>query len=127
MAISTHWQFDSELGGALWDSSLLNPVFVNLLIPFGLMAIFISSRWRWLVLGIAIGMTAFMVMALLDGPYVLVAWRWDDCANLSVGQSAHQQSPHCIIRQNGTGSSGYCEILGRFMTLFSQSITSSPI
>ena len=56
-----------ELGSVLTDSSVLNPIFVSLLIPFGLMALLISSPWRWYSLGVSIGMMSFMIMVLI-GP-----------------------------------------------------------
>ncbi|MBE9068293.1 peptidase S8 [Leptolyngbya cf. ectocarpi LEGE 11479] len=58
-----------ELGGAVMNQSTLNPIFASLLIPLGLMSAFISHRmFKWVVLGISIGMTAFMVIAASGSP-----------------------------------------------------------
>ena len=60
-----------EMGGAIWNSAELNPLFANCLIPFGLMAVFISTRGlKWVALGIGIGMNAFMAFAIFTNPNV---------------------------------------------------------
>lgn len=60
-----------EMGGAIWNSTELNPLFANCLIPFGLMAVFISTRGlKWMALGIGIGMNAFMTFAIFTSPSV---------------------------------------------------------
>ena len=61
-----------ELGGAIWNDPMLNPIFASLLIPFGLMTLLISDRnLKWMSLGTAIGMTAFLVVAAFDSPIIL--------------------------------------------------------
>ncbi len=60
-----------ELGGAIMNQTTLNPIFSSLLIPLGLMSLLISHRsLKWLVLGISIGMTAFMVIAASGSPTI---------------------------------------------------------
>ncbi|MEM8642724.1 MAG: S8 family serine peptidase [Cyanobacteria bacterium P01_G01_bin.54] len=60
-----------EMGGAFWQDPRLNPLFVNTLIPFGLMALFISHRMlKWFVLGLSVGMMAF------------IAWAWWEASAL---------------------------------------------
>ena len=61
-----------ELGGAIWNSATLNPIFASLLIPFGLMALLISHRiLKWFSVGVAIGMTAFMAVGVISPPPIL--------------------------------------------------------
>ncbi|MBE7381516.1 MAG: S8 family serine peptidase [Leptolyngbya sp. SIO1E4] len=61
-----------ELGGAIWNNATLNPIFASVLIPFGLMTLLVSHRsLKWVSLGIAIGMTAFMVVATFGAPSIL--------------------------------------------------------
>ena len=60
-----------EMGGAILNQDTLNPIFASLLIPLGLMSLLISHRtWKWLVLGISIGMTAFMLVAAAGSPTI---------------------------------------------------------
>lgn len=61
-----------ELGGAIWNDATLNPLFASILIPLGLMALLISHpSLKWLSLGVAIGMTAFMAVATFTNPSLL--------------------------------------------------------
>lgn len=60
-----------EMGGAIFNQATLNPMFASLLIPLGLMSLLISNRsLKWLVLGISVGMTAFMVVAASGSPTI---------------------------------------------------------
>ncbi len=60
-----------EMGGAIMNQTTLNPLFASLLIPLGLMSLLISHRsLKWSVLGISIGMTAFMVIAASGSPTI---------------------------------------------------------
>ena len=58
--------------GAIENGAVLNPIFASLLIPFGLMTLLVSQpSFKWLSLGIAIGMTAFMAVATFSSPFIL--------------------------------------------------------
>ncbi|MEL6380974.1 MAG: S8 family serine peptidase [Cyanobacteria bacterium J06626_18] len=58
--------------GSVGNGALLNPIFASLLVPFGLMTLLVSQRsFKWLSLGIAIGMTAFMAVATFGAPNIL--------------------------------------------------------
>ena len=60
-----------EMGGAIMNQTTLNPIFASILIPIGLMSVLISQRnLKWLVLGISVGMTAFMVIAASGSPTI---------------------------------------------------------
>ena len=60
-----------EMGGAIWNPELLNPIFASFLIPFGLMSLLISYRGlKWLTLGIAIGVITYLGVAALSSPAI---------------------------------------------------------
>ena len=60
-----------ELGGVILNQDMLNPIFSSLLIPLGLMSLLISHRnLKWSVLGISIGMTAFMLVTAAGSPTI---------------------------------------------------------
>lgn len=61
-----------EMGGALWNDPRLNPILASALIPFGLLVLFISHRsLKWFVLGISVGMMAFMGWVLWESAELL--------------------------------------------------------
>ena len=60
-----------ELGGALNNSTVLNPIFASVLIPIGLLLLLISHpSLKWLSLGIGVGMTAFLGISIITNPAV---------------------------------------------------------
>lgn len=60
-----------ELGSVLFASNQLNPLFVSMLLPLGLMTLLISHGYlRWVALGISIGMIAFMLVAAFTSPVI---------------------------------------------------------
>lgn len=62
-----------ELGGAIQGSSLLNPLFASVLIPFVLIALLLGHpSWKWFAVGSAFGVAACLGMSALFDP----AMRW---------------------------------------------------
>ena len=61
-----------ELGSLFWYTSRLNPLFASCVIPIALMS-FLGSHpsWKWLALGVSIGMMAFMLVALVSSPSMM--------------------------------------------------------
>ncbi|MEO1621585.1 MAG: S8 family serine peptidase [Cyanobacteria bacterium J06632_3] len=60
-----------EIGNAITNNSVLNPVFASLLIPFALLVLLIShASLRWLALGAAVGVTAFLGVATANSAEV---------------------------------------------------------
>lgn len=59
-----------ELGGAIQGSSLLNPLFASVLIPFILIALLLGhSTWKWFAIGSALGVASCLaVNAVLSPP-----------------------------------------------------------
>ncbi|MEL6470710.1 MAG: S8 family serine peptidase [Cyanobacteria bacterium J06623_4] len=72
-----HWPFRllsssiPEIGNAITNNSILNPLFASLVIPFGLLVLLISHpSLRWLSLGISVGVSAFLVVTAFTAPAV---------------------------------------------------------
>jgi len=60
-----------EWGQAWFGTSGLNPLFASAVIPFVLMMFLISQHGlKWLSLGISVGMTAFMLVAMFSAPEI---------------------------------------------------------
>ena len=60
-----------ELGGTINNSSVLNPVFASVLIPFALLTLLISHRsLKWFALGTSVGVTAFLAVSMITNPAV---------------------------------------------------------
>ena len=58
-----------ELGSALQGSSLLNPVFASVLIPFGLIALLLGhGRLRWFAIGSCLGVAACLAISAVADP-----------------------------------------------------------
>jgi len=73
-----HWPFQllgssiPELGSVFWHTARLNPLFASCLIPLALMSCFISHpSLKWMSLGVAIGVMAFLVVAMFSSPSVV--------------------------------------------------------
>lgn len=61
-----------EIGSAFWHTARLNPLFASCLIPIGLMSAFISQpKLKWYSLGVAVGTTAFLIVATFSSPSVV--------------------------------------------------------
>ena len=60
-----------ELGNAIQGSVALNPFFASVLIPLGLLLLFLQQpRWRWLGIGISLGMASFLAISAIVSPAV---------------------------------------------------------
>jgi serine protease len=60
-----------ELGGAIWDDPILNPLFASYLMPFCLLVLLISHQsLKWFALGTAIGVMAFLAVAAFNQPHL---------------------------------------------------------
>ncbi|HEY9640018.1 MAG TPA: S8 family peptidase [Coleofasciculaceae cyanobacterium] len=61
-----------ELGGAIQGSSVLNPIFASVLIPFGLVALLLGhAQWKWFSVGSALGVAACLTVSAVLSPSVL--------------------------------------------------------
>jgi serine protease len=61
-----------ELGGAIQGSSVLNPIFANVLIPFVLIALLLGHQeWKWFAIGSAIGVSACLAVSAIVAPQML--------------------------------------------------------
>jgi serine protease len=61
-----------ELGGALQGSAVLNPFFASVLIPFALIALFMSHKsLKWFSLGATLGVAACLAVSAVIDPSVL--------------------------------------------------------
>jgi len=61
-----------ELGSAIQGSSLLNPFFASVLIPFVLVALLLSHpQWKWFAVGSALGVAACLAVSAMVSPAVL--------------------------------------------------------
>ncbi|MGL5082052.1 MAG: S8 family peptidase [Microcoleaceae cyanobacterium] len=60
-----------ELGGAIQGSSLLNPGFASVLIPLGLVLLFLGHpHWKWAAIGTTIGVASCLVVSAALHPAV---------------------------------------------------------
>ena len=61
-----------ELGGAIQGSTVLNPIFASVLIPFLLVALLLShSQWKWVAIGSCLGVAACLAVNAIGSPQVL--------------------------------------------------------
>jgi len=61
-----------ELGSAVQGTTLLNPIFASVLIPFGLILLFLgNARWKWFAIGTAIGVAACLGVSAAIAPDLL--------------------------------------------------------
>ena len=61
-----------ELGSAIQGSSLLNPLFASVLIPFGLIALLLGqARLRWFAIGSTVGVAACLAISAIADPGVM--------------------------------------------------------
>jgi serine protease len=61
-----------ELGGAIQGSSVLNPIFASVLIPFVLIALLLGHQeWKWFAIGSAIGVSACLAVSAIVAPQML--------------------------------------------------------
>ena len=61
-----------ELGTAIGGSSALNPLFASVLIPLGLVALFLGlPKWKWFAIGTTLGVTACLAVSAAIDPSVL--------------------------------------------------------
>ena len=60
-----------ELGGAIQGSSLLNPIFASVLIPFILIALFLGHKeWKWSAIGACLGVASCLGVSAFVSPVV---------------------------------------------------------
>ena len=60
-----------ELGNVVMATDSLNPIFASALIPFILIALFLSNRHlQWATVGITLGMTSFLIFSAFINPFV---------------------------------------------------------
>jgi serine protease len=58
-----------ELGSAIQGSSMLNPVFASVLIPFILIALLLGHKqWKWLAIGSALGVASCLAVSAVVTP-----------------------------------------------------------
>ena len=58
-----------ELGSAMQGSSLLNPLFASVLIPFVLIALLLGQeRWKWFAIGASLGVAACLAISAIADP-----------------------------------------------------------
>jgi len=61
-----------ELGSAIPGSSVLNPLFASVLIPFILVALLLGDQqWKWLAIGTALGVASCLAVSAVISPSVL--------------------------------------------------------
>ncbi|MDY6937629.1 MAG: S8 family peptidase [Cyanobacteriota bacterium] len=61
-----------ELGTAIGGSSALNPLFASVLIPLGLVVLFLGlPKWKWFAIGTTLGVTACLTVSAAFDPAVL--------------------------------------------------------
>lgn len=61
-----------ELGTAIQGSSLLNPIFASVLIPFILVALFLGHpQWKWVAIGSALGVASCLAVSAVMSPSLL--------------------------------------------------------
>ncbi|NET38178.1 MAG: peptidase S8 [Cyanothece sp. SIO1E1] len=61
-----------ELGGAIQGSALLNPLFASVLIPLGLIALFLSHpQWKWFAIGSSLGVATCLFMSAMTSPAMM--------------------------------------------------------
>lgn len=61
-----------ELGTAIQGSSLLNPIFASVLIPFILVVLFLGHpQWKWVAIGSALGVASCLAVSAVMSPSVL--------------------------------------------------------
>jgi len=61
-----------ELGTAIQGSSLLNPIFASVLIPFILVALFLGHpQWKWIAIGSALGVASCLAISAIMSPSLL--------------------------------------------------------
>jgi serine protease len=60
-----------ELGSAVQGSSMLNPIFASVLIPFILIALLLGHKqWKWLAIGTALGVASCLAVSAVVSPAV---------------------------------------------------------
>ena len=61
-----------ELGTAIQSSTLLNPIFASVLIPFVLVVLFLGHRqWKWVAIGSALGVASCLAITAVMSPSLL--------------------------------------------------------
>ncbi|HBB31128.1 MAG TPA: peptidase S8 [Cyanobacteria bacterium UBA8803] len=61
-----------ELGTAIQGTSLLNPIFASVLIPFILVVLFLGHpQWKWVAIGSALGVASCLAVSAVMSPSVL--------------------------------------------------------
>ena len=61
-----------ELGGAVQGSTLLNPIFASVLIPFLLVALLLGhNKWKWVAIGTALGVASCLAVSAVVSPSVM--------------------------------------------------------
>ena len=61
-----------ELGTAIQGSSILNPIFASVLIPFILVVLFLGHpQWKWVAIGSALGVASCLAISAVMSPAVL--------------------------------------------------------
>ena len=61
-----------ELGSAVQGSSMLNPIFASVLIPFLLVALLLGHKqWKWVAIGSALGVASCLAVSAVVSPSVL--------------------------------------------------------
>jgi serine protease len=61
-----------ELGGAVQGSSLLNPIFASVLIPFLLVALLLGhKKWKWVAIGTGLGVASCLAVSAVVSPSVM--------------------------------------------------------
>jgi serine protease len=61
-----------ELGSAVQGSSMLNPIFASVLIPFILVALLLGHKqWKWVAIGSALGVASCLAVSAVVSPSVL--------------------------------------------------------
>lgn len=61
-----------ELGTAIQGSTLLNPIFASVLIPFILVVLFLGHpQWKWVAIGSALGVASCLAVSAVMSPSVL--------------------------------------------------------
>ncbi|MBD0362767.1 MAG: peptidase S8 [Coleofasciculus sp. C3-bin4] len=61
-----------ELGSAVQGSSMLNPIFASVLIPFLLVALLLGHKqWKWVAIGSALGVASCLAVSAVVSPSVM--------------------------------------------------------
>ncbi|MBD2125527.1 S8 family peptidase [Microcoleus sp. ZQ-A2] len=61
-----------ELGSAIQGSSMLNPIFASVLIPFILLALLLGhQQWKWVAIGSALGVASCLAVSAVMSPSLL--------------------------------------------------------